>query len=424
MRVDELTVEVRDAGLNRVGQVLPADLVGLEVASRFNAVGAWRLTLRADHPLVDVLRAPGSGLIVTGPSGVLISGPTVSASQAKTADDPEGTWEIVGTDDSVLLGERLAYPVPTTASLAAQTAAYDVRTGKAESVAKAFVNANIGPAAPVARRVSGLSIEADLARGADVSVSARFDSLGEIVSGVLAPSGLGFDLLQDGNELVFGVYEPVDRSAYIRMDVDNRRLSRSEYVYSAPGATRVIVAGQGQGAERTFIERVSAESTAAESAWGRRIEVFKDQRNTDVLAELQTAGDEVLAESGKTIVGIKVTPADDAPSMLFGVDWGLGDLVTVVVGDLEIAQVVTEAAVVVVEGGVSVGVTVGDPVTSRSGDTEARVINAQSEQQARISNLERNELSGGSGGGMFGNLDGGEAATVFGGNDPIDGGSV
>lgn len=393
MNVSDLTVEVRDASLQRVGQILPVDLDGLELALRFNATGSWRITLRSDHPLVETLRLPGSGLIVTGPTGVLISGPTLQATQKKTTDDPTGTWEIVGTDDSVVLGERLAYPVPSTASLSGQTSAYDSRTGKAETVAKAYVNANIGPAAPTGRKISSLTVDADLARGNTVVVNARFDKLGELLYGILTPSGLGFDIKQVGSGLVFEVFQPVDRSAYIRMDVDNLRLSKSEYTYTSPGATRVIVAGQGQGAGRTLIERTSTASTAAETSWGRRIEVFKDQRNTNDTTELQTAGDEILAASGFTVEGIKVTPSDDLTSMRFGVDWGLGDKVTVVVGSAEVAKVVTEVGIVVGESGVAVGCTVGDAEIAAD-DATTQLVAGQTSQDARISNLERNEAGG------------------------------
>lgn len=423
MRVQDLTVEVRDSNLSRVGQVLPADLVGLELALRFNKVGSWKLTLRSDHPLVDVLRSPGSGIIVTGPNGVLISGPTVSATQSKTASDPTGTWDVIGTDDSVILGERLAYPVPSTDDLAGQTTAYDTRTGAAETVAKGFVAANMGASAPVSRRVDGLTVEADIARGNTVSVSARFDRIGELLFGILTPSALGFDIKQQGSNLVFDVFEPVDRSAYVRMDVDNLRLSKSEYSYTAPGATRVIVAGQGAGADRTFLERVSTASTSAETAWGRRIEVFKDSRNTSDVAELEKAGDEILATQGFTVEGIKVTPSDDLASMRFGTDWGLGDLVSVVVGSQTISKVVSEVAIVVLDNGVKVGATVGDPETSQ--DTSTALVSASTSQESRISNLERNDTaSAGSSGSSSFNIDGGVPNSIYGGSDPIDAGGV
>jgi hypothetical protein len=50
---------------------------------------------------------------------------------------------------------------------------------------------------------------------------------------------------------------------------------------SPPGATRVLVAGQGNREDRQFIEMTSTDATAAEALWGRRIERFVDQRNTN-----------------------------------------------------------------------------------------------------------------------------------------------
>lgn len=392
MQIDDLTVEVRDGSLARIGQILPADLVGFSAVLRFNKVGGWALTLRADHPLVDTLRAPGGGLIVTGPAGVLLSGPTLRAKRVQTAADPIGAWELEGADDSVLLAERLAYPDPANAA-GSQAAAYDVRTGKAETVAKGYVTANLGASALVARRVTGLTVEADAARGLTVTERARFDTLGELLERVVSTSGLGFEIEQSGSALVFKVYEPTDRSATIRMDVENERLTSAEYAYGRPGATHVVVAGQGEGAARTIVERQDA---ATATAWGRRVEIFKDQRNAAAVAELEQAGDELLAEKGGTIESISVTPSDDQ-TMRYGVDWGLGDRVTVVVGGSEISAIVTEAAVVVTDAGVKVGATVGNPEAAAAArEPEAAVAATQAEQGERISNLERN-AEGGSG---------------------------
>lgn len=392
MKISDLTVEVRDSSLARVGQILPADLIGLELALRYNKVGAWKLSLRSDHPLADALRAPGAGLIVTGPTGVILSGPTIQATNNKTADDPVGKWDIVGADDSVILGERVAYPVPTTADLSLQTAAYDTRTGKAETVAKAYVNANIGPSAAAARKISTLTIDTDLGRGNTVTGNARFDTLGSLCESLLSTSSLGFDVIQSGSNLVFKVFQPTDRSAEIRMDVDNLRLESSSYSYTKPEATRVIVGGSGEGAARVLVERSSSASTAAESAWGRRIEVFKDSSSTSDTTTLQQAGDEILTDKGKTIEAVSVKPSDDQ-TMRYGVDWGLGDKITVVVGSSQISQIVTEVAIVVTDEGIKVGATVGDPVTASAGDSDTAVLSAQSDQEARITALETNDVT-------------------------------
>lgn len=422
MRATDLVVEVRDQNLQRVGQITERDLLGLEMVLRFNAVGGWRITLPADSPMAEALRQPGAGIIVNGPDGVLLSGPTYAAKNVKSATDPRGQWEIAGFDDTVILGQRVAYPVPSTDDLSLQDSEHDVRTGFAETVLKQYVNANMGPAAPVARQIPGLIIETDLERGPVITGRARFDKLGELFSQLAIAGNLGFDIAQTGENLEFRVFQPVDRSAEVRMDVDNNRLEKSEYSYTAPEATRVIVAGQGSGTGRTFIEYATTDSLAAETEWSRRIEVFKDQRNTTDVAELEQAGDEILADKGKTVEAVSVTPSD-GPAMAFPRDWGLGDRVSVVVGSDTISQVVTEVALVVGEDGLRVAATVGDPAVAARGDVEAEVVTRQADQETRISNLERND-SGGSSGGGFGNLDGGLPDTVFGGADPIDAGGV
>jgi hypothetical protein len=390
MIVSDLTVEVRNSSLARVGQILESDLVGSSFVPRFNNVGAWKILLRASHPMADILRTPGSGIIVTLAGTVILSGPTVTARSTKTSQDPEGVWEIEGSDDSILLANRVAYPTPSTADVTAQTNDYDTRTGAAETVIKAYVNANIGPSAPVARRVPALAIQADSARGDTVTGKARFDRLGVLLESLAVTSGLGFTIDQNGAVLTFRIFEPTDRSATIRMDVENERLEKSEYAYARPTVTRVIVAGQGAGVDRTFVEVSSVASLAAESDWSQRIEVFKDQRNTDDNGELIQAGDEILADGGMTVRSVSVSPSDDQ-TMRYGSDWGLGDRVTVVVGDEQVSQIVTEVAIVITKDGVKVGATVGDPKVASAYDSESATAQTTVNQEERISSLERNE---------------------------------
>ena len=387
MLLSDLTIEVRDATLTRVGQFQPKDLVGFTLVSRFNAVGSWSMKLPYGHVLGEQLRQPGAGIVVTGPTGsVIFSGPTTSAVNDQTKEDPDGIWTIGGVDDSIYLIERLAYPTPTTDDVTAQTSAYDTRSGVAETVVKGFVNANIGPGATTARQVRSLTIQTDLARGATVSASARFDVLQDLINPLAQTGGIGYDIVQVGNALQFQVYTPVDRSTSIRMDIANGKLMKSEYSYFSPKVTRTIVAGQGEAEARTFTEVSNYTSLAAESAWVRRIELYKDDRSSDTLAKLQQTGAEALVDVGKTIVNMSVQPSDDT-NMRYGIDWGLGDKVTVVMGDIEASAVVTEVGIGIAADGVRIQATLGTPTYT---DTESRLIAKQSSQDLRIANLERN----------------------------------
>lgn len=360
MQLSDLTVEVRDSTLTRIGQVIPADLVGAKFVERFNAVGSWELTLRGDSAIATLLRAGGAGIILTGPSGTVMSGPTTSAVLKQTSDDPIGTWTVSGVDDSIILYDRLAYPTPGTANVTAQSSEYDSRTGLCSTVLYAYVNANIGPSAPAARRISSLTNAADLGIGSSVTYSARFESLQTVCYKLAWAAGVGFTVIQVGSGLVFTVYEPTDRSASIRLDVANNRLESSDYGYSAPEITRAIVAGDGGGASRTLIEVTTGSSTSAESVWNRRIERFVDNRSTSDTTELTVAGTAELADGGMTITGLSVSP-NDVDSMLYLRDWNLGDKVSVVVGSDTIQQVVQEAAIGIAEDGVRIIATVGFP---------------------------------------------------------------
>lgn len=385
MKVSDLTVEVRNSSLVRVGQLTAKDLVGFTAVLRFNKVGSWKVVLPVGHVLAEELKQPGAGIVISNSSGVILSGPTTAVVTNQSTEDVTGTYTITGVDDSVLLSERLAYPTPSTADVTLQTSAYDVRTGVAETVMKQYVDVNIGPGAPSVRKIAALTVQATAGLGSSVTAQARFQPLQELFEGLADVAGLGFTIEQSGSNLQFQVYAPNDRSAYVRLDLDNGRLTKSEYSYSQPKATRAIVGGSGDLTARTFLERTTSFSLASEVTWGRRIEVFNDQRSTSETAKLQQYGDELLATDGKTLISVSISPTDDQ-SMLFGTDWNLGDKVTCVVGTAELIAVVTEIGILVTEEGVRIGATVGEP---RTLDYETQLLSIQADQASRISKLER-----------------------------------
>jgi hypothetical protein len=334
----------------------------------------------------ELLRTPGYGIIVTGPDGILLSGPTISAVLDQSVENPLGDWVISGTDDSIILSERLAYPLPSSADVTAQTVANDVRTGAAEYVLKQYIDANIGPSAPAERKIADLIIEPDLARGEIVTGTARFVSLQELFYPLAQTGGIGYTVEQNGSDLEFKVYVPQDRTETVRMDLDNGQLSKTEYSYLSPKSTRVIVGGQGEAQERIFIEQTSDDAELAETVWGRRIETFTDARGSGTPEELFQAAEEILLDNGKTIVNTSVVPTD-APTMRYGYDWNLGDTITVVINDAEYSAVVTEVGISIQDDGVRIQATVGTPTPL---SFESRLVSRSNDQASRISNLERN----------------------------------
>ncbi|MFB8020057.1 siphovirus ReqiPepy6 Gp37-like family protein [Streptomyces rubiginosohelvolus] len=389
MKLTDLTVEVRDRTLTRVGLIRPEDL-SLDVEDVFNNVGTFKLTLPSEHPLADTLRLPGSGLVITGPGDVLMSGPVTSSEYAASPEDRFGSIVFEGVSDSVILLDMLAWPEPSNPDVTTQKTGHDERSGPAESLMHAYVNANCGPAAPAARRRAGLVMGPNGARGPVVSKSARFPTLGELLTGIATVADLAFRIVQRGKQLVFETTQVADRTREVRLDVLAGTLAGQRVAVSTPGATRVIVAGQGEQADRTFVPVDSAASVEAEGDWGRRIERFVDQRNTDDKAELKQAGDELLADEGFTRTAVQAVPVADS-AMEFGKDWGLGDRVCVIAGGQELTAPVTGLVLKAGDQGFQVGALFGDPTGFNPRAASTR--QAQSTER-RVSALERTAEGG------------------------------
>lgn len=389
MNINELTFEVRDKSLTRLGVILP-DSLDFDYTGIQNNVGSWKLTIPSEHPLAPALRAPGAGIVVTGQEGTeIISGPTSKPELSQTPQNVMGSVTVEGITDTIVLLDALAYPDPSVGDATAQTKARDEREGSPEDLMRQFVNANIGPNAPGNRRKANLTLAPSLSRPAGVTMKkgARFPVLGELLEDIAIAHGLGFQVIQRGNGLRFETYEIVDRTKTIRLDVRNGSLSSQRVATAPPGVTRVVVAGQNEGVDRQFLNADTPESLTAESQWGRRIERFVDQRQTDDLDELQQAADEVLAEEGLTAITIQAIPAEDS-AMRFGRDWYMGDSVSVVIDNQELVATVTGMVLKVDQEGVRTGVIIGDPTGFNA---DALVRKRLSRVDNRISALERVE---------------------------------
>lgn len=393
MRPEDLTVEVRDRNLNRKGQILPEDL-DLKAVIRWAGVGEWTLNLPQEHPMVEHLMEPGSGIVVTGPTGPdtigpIFSGPRIPATRKRDQKDPEGTLTFKGVTDDVILDDTLAFPSPDVADPAAQTAANDTRTGQTESLMRQYVAYNACYTHAPAGRLVGLRTKfklagSDLGRGVNTAKSPRFQNLLELLQELAAEGTLGFRVLQVGAFLEFQVVPVLDLRATIRLDLENGTITSEEVQDQGPTLTYAVVAGQGEGIERTMITRTRDTQATEELQWGRRIERFFDRRDTDNLLELQAKGDEELATTGAG-VAVKLIPSDEQ-TMRYLIDWNVGDWVTAVVNGQETWSVVTEAVIVANSKFTGVGASIGD-VTSFTPESRAQAQNNKND--SRIGYLER-----------------------------------
>jgi hypothetical protein len=242
------------------------------------------------------------------------------------------------------------------------------------------------------RRDPRLSLGTNGHRGATLTKSPRFQALGALLNEIATiadyPNGtgqpLGFRVVQNGATLQFQTYATNDMSAGVRFDVENGTLASSKVATAAPTVTRTIVGGQGGGTDRLIEEVTSTDSLTAETSWGRRIEQFIDQRQTNDPAQLTAAGNSALAQGGLSQFAMQLTPADDTV-WVYGLDYGLGDIVTVVVRDgggdqlaaTELATTVTGYILKADSTGVRFGALLGQPYGDQLAQFSARLSNLE-----------------------------------------------
>ncbi len=368
------TIRIRDAAL---GMVAEADrAVAAELRPRFNTVGAWTLEVPYAGDAAGALLDPGSGIVVDDGTRTLISGPTVKLERRWTPAGDRLT--AFGVDDLVWASRRIAHPSPADGNPATQ--AYDVRTGPAETVILAYLDANAGPSALPDRRVPGLTVAADAARGDTVTGRARFGNLLELVRELALSGGdLGVRIVQprDSSSLVAEVYVPADRTSTAIFAEALGNLAGFTFETGAPEATYLYVLGQGEGTLRTVVE-----GGTAPTGWGR-IEDVHDRRDTSDAGELAQTRDEELAKAAATgALGLDPINTD---AVTYGVDYGLGDKVRVLVDGSPTDEVVREVKITIGADGMRVGPGVSGP----GEQTVLRIFDELRELRRRTAGLER-----------------------------------
>lgn len=288
-------------------------------------VGTWQIEIPLGSPHAALFQNGWRVLINDG--DVTMSGPITDIAP-NLAD---WTLTLSGVDDLAPIQDRLVYPNPTQAA-GAQGDAYYRRTGPAAEVIHDLIRRNAGTGALADRRVPGLAMRvADGGLlGSKVTANLRFKNLLEESRALARLGGVTFSAVQEGEWIWLDFRVPEDRSRWVRFTGRNAGVTEGSYNLGAPTGTAAIVAGQGEGVARTIIERTRP------STWGRRIEIFKDQRDTDDLAELEQSATEVL-DDGAASAGAQFTVVE-TPRRRFGTDFFLGDTVSVEVGALTISE--------------------------------------------------------------------------------------
>jgi hypothetical protein len=316
-------VIIRNSSRTRTGEI--QSFTKLILQPRYNDVGSWSMDIAVDHPQSRLL-VPGAWLtFMVGNIEVCsgqLRGLKVTWSNSETG---AGTLNAYGPTAEVVIGDRLIYQVPGSAATSQSAFAYDTRTGVGETIIKQWVDLNAGPSALATRSISGLKIETDMGRGATITGSPRMDNLMTFIQPLAESAGLGFRVAFGTDDTMeFQMFIPQDRSDTAKFGRELGNLTSLEYVQEAPKSSDVVIGGSGLTTARIFRETIDSPSI---KTWGARSETFFDLNNSADPVEMDQAGTQEMVQNGP-VAGLTIKTID-TPYLTFGVDYNLGDQVSV-----------------------------------------------------------------------------------------------
>lgn len=371
-----VTVTMRDESLRPRGQLRCTKIT---VVLRKNQPASYTLVVSPEDLQKSRRAQKGWGLIIEE-DGLIVSGPITTFQESSDKGISERT--LSGISDLVFIRDRLTYPEPS-ADAGNQSKSYYTYKGPAETAIKNLVLSNAGSAALPARRVFGLVVAANLGRGNGVVINTRLKNLMDEIRVAADTGGLviGCGQASAGQNIIFDVAPSRDRSRQVRLTVGADEVLSYETSQIHPEATTVVVGGQGEGASRNLQE------VSHPTGWGgRRVEVFKDRRDTDDSADLVKEAEAELADKAQKV---KLSfELQESPYRKLGKHFLVGDTVTV---ELEhgksFVEQVTSAQVEWFKNRRTVNLTVGNTDDDQVTSNDQKKIAALSSQVLNLQTI-------------------------------------
>jgi hypothetical protein len=268
--------------------------------------------------LLPATNVHGDTINPGGSTYLVVNGRPYMAADYPSWSSQDRTWTLKGAD-AAYLDHRLVEHFPAGDG-------WQVVTGTAAERMHAIVVAQAVDPPVAADKVPHLTAPTPAAAGATGRTEARFQVVSDLLETVGQAGGVGWDVHIDGNQFV---WEPVpgdDLTDTVTIDLDLQTALAMGYGHDQrETATRVVLAAQGEGADRTM--HVVGGGTGL-----FRRTTFRDARDvedsTDVGDTLEVRGLETLTESdpGPAVV-VEANP--HGQGAVYGVDYRLGDIVTV-----------------------------------------------------------------------------------------------
>lgn len=345
-------IHILNTGLTLLGEI--ACVTSLRMCRKFREAGEFELALPLAHPMAD-RRARDRILCPAGqPHKAMII-------ESVSRNTGTGMLTVTGYMLSGLLKRRICVPPLYSEG----TYGYDRIVADAESVMRHYVDHNVVNPQSGARRMECVALEAEnKMRGLkDVPWSARFEQLDELLASVCAYCDAGYAVVPDfeTRKLVFTYLPGRDKTgaqggARVMFGLHMGNVCGTVEMQSEQQAKNAaVVAGAGEEEERMILSVCPGEETDI-----NRREVFVDAGSVSEPQELAYEGARRLSQY--TPIHSIDAQVRETPSCRYGVDWDLGDLVTVTTPEAQMTARITQVQEIHEAGKpIQLDVVFGDP---------------------------------------------------------------
>lgn len=318
---------------------------------RYHSPGEFQLVTNRKVQNADKLNI--NGLIMLGADRYKVG--IIRYKEIKTNDKGEEILTVKGYTLGVITQQRITIPP--------DGLAYDIQGADGETVMKHYVQRNCLDIPGM--EFSNLLIAPNQNRGEIIKWQSRYKNLEEELEQISRLSNLGWHIYLDIDlkGLIFDIYNARNFSASQQINPpvifspQFENVKSQEYTDSLIGlANYAIIAGQGEGAERTVV-MVGSDATGLD-----KHVIFVDARDIENSADLAQRGEAKLSEHPR-IISFQSEILDSGP-FEYQKDWDVGDMVTVQNKDWNITMDtrVTEVEEIYEAGGFKLNVTFGESI--------------------------------------------------------------
>lgn len=303
----------------KIGQYVQ-DIASISMVIKYNEFSQWTIKTVSKDPCPF---ERGTGVLIIRDGKPILVGEATLIEQEYDGRDKLFSWAVTGNSELTLLSRRIIYPDPTTDNL---NVAYSyTATGQLSVVIQDMIEYNLGEQA-LSARVDPRIVRGNTDRpiGDVVTVQTRFGNLWDVIKKFIDAYGYGIKEVYNINtgKTSFDLYQTSDRSDKVLFSTSWMTILQWTRTEKEPEGNFIISACQGTGTERDIAVASSAESIGL---WGR-IEYFNDARSETSAATNAAAKLDQLNtyQSGYTVT---LSTAENAPQ--FGIDWELGDIISI-----------------------------------------------------------------------------------------------